>query len=116
MLKSAKVLIRDSDGDLFVLGQVQVELKPRYANGGYFLRNLIKYDSNLKLSKKANEKEFIRDIPDYGLRTEAYIVSDYEGMRKFFVKLENKRRIKLRIISNCIPILKEEREKILRAL
>lgn len=116
MLKNAKVLIKNGEGDLFVLGEVQVELEPRYADGGYLLRKLVKYGSNLKLSKEINEKEFIKDIPDYGLRTEAYIVSEYEKIRKLIVKLESKNRIKLKKISDYMPISKEEKEKVLRAL
>lgn len=72
MNKIAKVLKRNQNGELFILGEVNIRLEPKYVNGGHHIRDVVHYGSHLFLSEKVDKKEIIKDIRDKKTTIEIY--------------------------------------------
>lgn len=116
MNETAKVLTKNQNGELFILGEVNIRLEPKYANGRYHIRDVVHYDSYLLLSEEVDKEEIRKNIRDGNSIITIYYCSQKEKIRKCVARLRYETFIKLEQIGNYIPIFESENIELLEVL
>lgn len=114
MENKAKILIIEENGNILPLGELEIMIEPRYADGGYFIRNIVRYSKNLIPSEEYSN--YLKENKnEKGRIYELYYVSD-EGIEKYISKVTVGKTLLLEQISDGGLIFPEEKKKIIQYL
>lgn len=112
MEKKATVLQINQNEEMIKLGEVKIKLEPRYADGGFFIRNIVHYGKYLEPSKEVDANYMRKQAENSTLRGTIYYYSEEDGIRKCISKLEYNDYFILSSISDWIPTSQQEEQMV----